>query len=99
MDSRQKVTVWFGKEINVDDVRLTVQKLRAIGYEVRSPFYIGHSLNSDIVIHYLKGSVDSSDFLYVIGKEGSLMEEIVEYAISAGKPVVGKGFKSLCLQN
>lgn len=89
-NSSKKITVWFGKEVKIEEVRITVQYLRTLGHTVRAPFYIGNELNNDIVRHYLMNSVDSSDVLYLIGHEGSLLEEIIEYTNSKNKPIIHK---------
>lgn len=76
----KEVTVWFGKEIEIERVRKIVRKLQKKGYRVNTPFYIGYEINIDIVRSYLKICVDRSDYLYLIGSEGSLLKEILSYA-------------------
>lgn len=97
MRKQKSVTVWFGKEIDIEDVRRDVRRLNLLGYKVRAPFYIGYSINDEIVYHYLQNSLDTSDFLYVLGEEGSMLEKIMAYAQETGKPIVGDDFKVKCL--
>jgi len=96
MKSGSSVTVWFGKEIDIEVVRCEVHKLQRQGYLVRTPFYIGYNINVSLVRNYLKNSLDVSDYLYLIGSTGSLLEEIVEYAESTKKTIVRKESLSLC---
>ena len=95
MFKHKSVTVWFGKEIDIEDVRDTVRRLHMLGYNVRAPFYIGYSLNDTLVLNYLKSSLDNSDFLFLLGEEGSLLEKIVDYAHEVNKPVLGSDFKEI----
>lgn len=90
------VTVWFGKEIDIEEVRSTVKKLVLLGYVVRAPFYIGYNIDKQFVSNYLKNSLDYSDYLYILGEEGSLLDEIVGYAIMSEKPIMGKENFKLC---
>lgn len=92
------VTVWFGKEVNVEQVRATVKKLYSLGFSVRAPFYIGYNIDTHFVKNYLQNSLDISDYLYIIGYEGSLLEDIIEYANEKGKPIVREDIKELCCQ-
>lgn len=94
---QKSVTVWFGKEIDIEDVRNTVRRLHMLGYNVRAPFYIGYNLSNDLVLNYLKNSLDNSDFLFILGKDGSLLQSIMEYAEENNKPMVGSDFKEICL--
>lgn len=84
----RKLTVWFGKEVPINEVRFVVKYLKGEGYSVNAPFYIGYNLNDSFVMSYLKNSVDVSDGLYLIGEEGSLLREISEYAEEKGKPIL-----------
>lgn len=84
----QKLTVWFGKEIPINEVRFVVKYLKGEGYNVNAPFYIGYDLNCSFVLSYLKNSVDVTDALYLIGEDGSLLREISEYANNIGKPIL-----------
>lgn len=93
---REVVTVWFGKEISIEEVRLQVKKLVLLGYTVRAPFYIGYKIDKQFVSNYLKNSLEHSDYLYILGEEGSLLEEIVEHASTLGKPIMGKENLKLC---
>ncbi len=92
------VTVWFGKEVDINFVRREVRNLQLKGYIVRTPFYIGYNINDEIVGNYLKNNLDLSDYLYLIGSEGSLLEDIVEYANLTNKNIVRKEFFNLCYQ-
>ena len=87
METDKSLTVWFGKEIDINFVRSVVYDLYKKGYTVRAPFYIGYNISSEIVLNYLKNSLDYSDCLYLIGNEGSLLENIVEYARIQNKPI------------
>ena len=97
MKMQRSVTIWFGKEVTLEEVKKDVRNLYLKGYKVRAPFYIGYNLNDDFVLRYLKSSLDNSDFLYVIGEKGSLLDSIMEYAHETNKPVVGRDFKEKCL--
>lgn len=91
------VTVWFGTEISIDEVRRTVKKLVQMGYTVRPPFYIGYNVNVKMVYNYVCMSIDNSDALYVIGEKGTLLTEIVKYAENHNKPIVREGsFQKCC---
>lgn len=88
MDDKPTVTVWFGREIDIDTVRNEVHKLANSGYIVRPTFYIGYNVNTAMVYNYLCYSLDISDYLYIIGEEGSLLQDILSYAKEKGKQVI-----------
>lgn len=88
MEVRPTVTVWFGREIDIDTVRNEVHKLVRAGYLVRPTFYIGYNVNTSMVYNYLCSSLDTSDYLYIIGKEGSLLQDILAYANEHNKQVM-----------
>ena len=98
MKAGSSITVWFGKEIDIESVRHEVKELQAKGYLVRAPFYIGYNITDSLVRNYLKSSLDISDYLYLIGSTGSLLEEIVEYANATNKTSVRKEFVCVCCQ-
>ena len=98
MDKRESVTVWFGKEIDIENVKNSVRKLHNMGYLVRAPFYIGYNIDTNLVREYLEHSLDVSNFLYIIGTEGSLLEEIVDYAQKTGKPIIKECKYAVCCQ-
>ena len=56
-NSSKKITVWFGKEVKIEEVRITVQYLRTLGHTVRAPFYIGNELNNDIDSNSISSSI------------------------------------------
>ena len=76
----KRVTLWFGKEITVDKVKNKLHELQNKGYSVIPPFYIGYNIDEEIVTNYLKNSIMHSDMLYVIGKKGSILENILKFA-------------------
>lgn len=82
------VVIWFGKEVDVQEVKSAVCKLKRYGYSVVAPFYIGYKISSELVEDYLKSNIRRSDYLYVIGQEGSIMKDVIEYANSLGKPII-----------
>ena len=94
---QKSITVWFGKEIDVEEVRKDVKWLYLNGFKVRAPFYIGYNLNDDFVLRYLKSSLDNSDFLYIMGEKGSLLESITEYANETNKRIMRKECLAECL--
>lgn len=96
MKENSSITVWFGKEIDIEDVRLEVKRLQKQGYVVRAPFYIGYNISDSLVRNYLKSSLDISDYLYLMGSMGSLLEEIVEYANLTNKEIVRKESLGIC---
>lgn len=98
MKAGSSITVWFGKEIDIECVRREVKELQSKGYVVRAPFYIGYNITDSLVRNYLKSSLDISDYLYLIGSTGSLLEEIVEYANSTNKSIVRKELMCICCQ-
>lgn len=85
------LTVWFGKEIEIEEVKLTVRELKREGYSVNAPFYIGYNISDTLVLSYLRHSLENSDALYLIGEEGSLLESISEYSEKIGKPIMRAG--------
>lgn len=96
MKQNSSITVWFGKEIDIEDVRIEVKRLQRQGYIVRAPFYIGYNITDSLVRNYLKGSLDISDYLYLMGSTGSLLEEIVEYANMTNKEIIRKESLGVC---
>lgn len=98
MKQNSSITVWFGKEIDIEEVRLEVKRLQRQGYVVRAPFYIGYNISDSLVRNYLKSSLDISDYLYLMGSTGSLLEEIVEYANMTNKEIVRKELLGVCCQ-
>lgn len=96
MKEGSNVTVWFGKEININDVRKEVKKLQRQGYIVRTPFYIGYNISDTLVRNYLKNSLDISDYLYLIGNTGTLLKEILEYAKETNKTIIRKESINIC---
>ena len=66
------ITIWFGKEVDIESVKREVRKLQSMGYTVRAPFYIGYNIDNMLVSRYLKNSLDISDYLYLMGSEGFL---------------------------
>ena len=98
MKAGSSITVWFGKEIDIESVRREVKELQAKGYLVRAPFYIGYNITDSLVRNYLKISLDISDYLYLIGSTGSLLEELVEYANATNKTIVRKELVCVCCQ-
>lgn len=98
MEQNSSITVWFGKEIDIEEVRLEVKRLQRQGYVVRAPFYIGYNISDSLVRNYLKSSLDISDYLYLMGSTGSLLEEIVEYANMTNKEIVRKELLGVCCQ-
>lgn len=80
--------LWFGKEVECEDVKKVLAALRKKGISVLAPFYIGYKIDSEIVTKYLEESVDASDSLYIIGEEGSILDHIVDYATEKGKDIV-----------
>lgn len=85
---KKSVVLWFGKEVGYREVKNLVISLRNFGLSVVTPFYIGYELNSEIVTKYLEDNLKNSDALYVIGKEGSILEHIIEYAKQENKQIV-----------
>lgn len=96
MKSGSSITVWFGKEIDINTVHTEVKRLKAQGYVVAAPFYIGYNINDSLVRNYLKNSLDNSDYLYLLGSTGSLLEEIVEYANKTNKEIIRKESLVVC---
>jgi hypothetical protein len=90
------ITIWFGKEVDIESVKREVRKLQSMGYTVRAPFYIGYNIDNMLVSRYLKNSLDISDYLYLMGSEGFLLEEIVEYANEIHKEIIRKDLEGLC---
>ena len=90
-DNIKTLTVWFGKEISIDEVKAEVRSLRSDGYRVTPPFYIGYDISDSLVLSYLETSLDNSDALYLIGSEGSLLNSIVDYSEKMGKPILRMG--------
>ena len=96
MKEGSSITVWFGKEIDINSVRREVKRLQKAGYIVRAPFYIGYNIDVSLVRNYLKNSLDISDYLYLMGSTGSLLEEIVDYAEKTHKTIVRKESLVVC---
>ena len=96
MKEGSSVTVWFGKEVDIESVRKEVKNLQKQGFVVRAPFYIGYNITDTLVRNYLKSSLDISDYLYLMGETGSLLEEIVEYANATNKVIVRKDSVQIC---